>query len=47
MQVVEEGKLPEPIPALEREKLPDIVSWEALSFTDRSLTFRVLFSDPT
>ena len=46
MQVVKKGILPEPIPATERSKLPDLVPWEALQATERSLTFRVLFPDP-
>ena len=47
MQIVKRGTLPEPIPKTERSKLPDLVTWEALQVTERSLTFRVLFSDPT
>ena len=47
MQIVRRGTLPEPIPKTERSKLPDLVDWEALQFTERSLTFRILFKDPT
>lgn len=32
--------------AEERAAFPDVVDWEALSVTDRSLTFRVLFANP-
>lgn len=45
MQVNPEKTIPEPIPANGREKLPDIVKWEALSVKERILTFRLLFDD--
>ena len=32
--------------AKERASFKDVVDWEALYVTDRSLTFRVLFADP-
>ena len=47
MQVVPKGSLPEPLPETERNQVPDIVPWEALSVTEYSLTVRVLFPDPT
>ena len=30
MQIVRRGTLPEPIPKTDRNKLPDLVDWEAL-----------------
>ena len=46
MQVVPKGTLPEPLPETERSAIPDIVPWEALSVTEYSMSFRVLFPDP-
>ena len=46
MQVVPKGTLPEPLPETERSVISDIVPWEALSVTEYSMTFRVLFPDP-